>query len=759
MISYAQCHEDVILWRALQGVDNGTYVDVGAHDPTDLSVTKAFSDAGWSGINIEPNPSYARKLRTDRPRDVTIEVCLGSKPGMATLYDFGHTGLSTTVAEIADRHRRAGFAAREHRIPVTTLAAVLDDLAGQPVHFLKIDVEGAEGEVLAGADFTRVRPWIVLIESVRPMLPEETQNLWEPLLLSWNYRFVYFDGLNRYYVAGEREDLARYFRVPVSIWDPYRDVETVRLARAVEEAERARDGEADAANRLSRVIADQQYQHLTLSDELRQAQRTIAELEQRGAEKISAVPRSEAGTAVGNAPALEVADFAASAAIGELDVDDAQALVRVVGAQAKRIVELRRDLQASREVAARRLSLVKSQEAQLHSQSERLDAEELDRALVTVENLRAANSQIEAWLRDIVSAEIARVEISIHDIVHLSRWRRTGQRLGLAKTLPWEAGFAPGVKGGGDGRPVAEMLEELRQLWEKLQPLARSRWRQVGQNAGIAKRMPWEAGAWTSPLLGAPIPVVSAAVQHDVARRPAAAAAKVAAARTHDRTTYGAFVEYTSERFLEECRAACVDTILDIGANSGQFARSLRELHYPGHIVSFEPLSDAHAALSEAAKGDPLWEVASRCAIGAEDGWSEINVAGNSYSSSLLPMLDLHANADPRSVYKKTERCQVISLDTFIDGMFSDRTTLFGLKMDTQGFELEVLKGLRTRLDSIRVIVCEMSLSPLYAGAPTMPELCEYIARLGFRCVALAPEFEDPRSGNLLQANGVFVRR
>ena len=77
IISYAQTREDVLLWRALHNVHRGFYIDVGAHDPTALSVTRAFYDHGWHGINIEPNPSYAEKLRKERPRDVTLEVALG----------------------------------------------------------------------------------------------------------------------------------------------------------------------------------------------------------------------------------------------------------------------------------------------------------------------------------------------------------------------------------------------------------------------------------------------------------------------------------------------------------------------------------------------------------------------------------------------------------------------------------------------------------------------------------------------------------
>src|SRR5438874_9399617 len=132
IISYAQTREDVLLWRALHNVHCGFYIDIGAHDPTALSVTRAFYDHGWHGINVEPNPSYAEKLRKERPRDVTLEVALGYRPGVATFYEFGDTGLPTLVQEIADEHMTKGFKATERRVPVTTLAALRDDLGDQP---------------------------------------------------------------------------------------------------------------------------------------------------------------------------------------------------------------------------------------------------------------------------------------------------------------------------------------------------------------------------------------------------------------------------------------------------------------------------------------------------------------------------------------------------------------------------------------------------------------------------------------------------
>ena len=284
--------------------------------------------------------------------------------------------------------------------------------------------------------------------------------------------------------------------------------------------------------------------------------------------------------------------------------------------------------------------------------------------------------------------------------------------------------------------------------------LGRSRWRQIGQRIGVAKRMAWET-AVSTPTTPSVVPV--AALAAPKVSLPEVSGPSVPAGPSA--SSYEGFLEHTSRRFLEECRGFATDVVLDVGANIGQFAKGLRAHGYDGQMVSFEPLSEAHEALVAAAKDDPLWDVVDRCAVGAANGTAEINIAGNSASSSLLPMLDRHKDAAPHSAYAGSERCPVLTLDTFIDRTFADPTTLFGLKIDTQGFEAEVLAGLVRNRERVKVILCEMSLWPLYAGGPTMPELCRLLAELGYRCVALGPEFEDPRTGELLQADGVFVRR
>lgn len=220
-ISYAQNYEDVMLFRALKDIEHGFYVDVGAMDPTFHSVTKAFYDRGWNGINIEPVRHWYEKLELERPNDVNLNIAVFDKPGIIKLYDIPDTGLTTSEVTIAKKHtEKSGYNLREISIPTITLNDVLMNNENN-IHFLKVDVEGAEKNVLAGINLENRRPWIIVVEAIEPLSLEPNHHKWEYLLTDQRYDFVYFDGLNRFYIAEEHNDRTKFFKTPPNIFDEF----------------------------------------------------------------------------------------------------------------------------------------------------------------------------------------------------------------------------------------------------------------------------------------------------------------------------------------------------------------------------------------------------------------------------------------------------------------------------------------------------------------------------------------------------------
>lgn len=217
--SYAQNLEDILLWRALGHVPGGCYIDVGSHDPRCGSVSRGFYERGWRGIHFEPDPAYAALIRRDRPDEIVHEVALSDTEGTVRFVTTKTSGLSTGAAEYADEYRRSGEVAEERDVKTTTLKNACAAVAGRDVHWMKIDVEGMEESVLRGWDSRTLRPWIVVVEATRPNSSEPAHHAWDRLLVDADYRFVIFDGLNRFYVARERPELEPAFSAPVNIHD------------------------------------------------------------------------------------------------------------------------------------------------------------------------------------------------------------------------------------------------------------------------------------------------------------------------------------------------------------------------------------------------------------------------------------------------------------------------------------------------------------------------------------------------------------
>ncbi|HFG1569380.1 FkbM family methyltransferase [Vibrio cholerae] len=233
MISYSQNLEDVILWRALKNIGNGFYVDIGAAWPDEHSVTKVFYDNGWNGINVEPNLYHYNRLVSDRVRDINLQTAVGDKVGYLDMTIFSDTGLSTLVPEIADIHSKNGFNRQIVTVPVITLKELLEKYITdqQPIHFLKIDVEGLEEQVIKSSDWDRFRPWIVVVEATLPLSQTESYEGWNDILISSGYILAYVDGLNRFYLASEHSELLPKLKYPPNVFDEYVRSDQVNLEK------------------------------------------------------------------------------------------------------------------------------------------------------------------------------------------------------------------------------------------------------------------------------------------------------------------------------------------------------------------------------------------------------------------------------------------------------------------------------------------------------------------------------------------------
>lgn len=218
MHSYAQNFEDVTLRRALRDIDKGFYVDIGGYHPRMHSVTKHFYDKGWSGLNVEPNQVMLDRFVAERTNDINIGVAIGGRNSEIDLHIIGSTGLTTTVKSIASGHAVAGYATTGvKKVKMFTLETLFENYCmGRTVDFLKVDVEGAEPDVILPCKFQSNRPRIILIEN---------SNGYHEDLLSKGYVFCWFDALNRWYVRQEDEWRCDLVARPPSVWDRITNLE------------------------------------------------------------------------------------------------------------------------------------------------------------------------------------------------------------------------------------------------------------------------------------------------------------------------------------------------------------------------------------------------------------------------------------------------------------------------------------------------------------------------------------------------------
>lgn len=224
-LSFTRNFEDVMINRALGAVDKGFYVDVGGYMPISDSNTCALYQRGWRGMVVEPQARLHPQWAKHRPEDILVGAAVGEADGEVTFNEFPWNDQAATIApEIVAMHQREGREVKSYTVPLVTLNSLLEKHRPQgDVHLLSIDVEGAEKSALNGLDRTRFRPWLIVLESVLPNRPQANYGEWEHLLLSTGYEFVYFDAVNRFYLAQEHLDLRQHFSYPPCVWDNFVD--------------------------------------------------------------------------------------------------------------------------------------------------------------------------------------------------------------------------------------------------------------------------------------------------------------------------------------------------------------------------------------------------------------------------------------------------------------------------------------------------------------------------------------------------------
>jgi FkbM family methyltransferase len=219
-VSRAQNFEDYRLFRVFSSTTNGRYIDIGAWDPVYHSVSYNFYGAGWRGVNVEPVSLYFSKLQEARPLDKNYQRFVTNKPNQSLLFVVPNSGLSSSSkVNVEDLKIADPYEILEEWVDPISLNELFNQLSGEVIHWLKIDVEGAENEVLVSWEDNPARPLIVVVEATKPSSQQISDQSWEPELFSRGYLKAYFDGLNNYYCLKGHEEIRELVANPISVFD------------------------------------------------------------------------------------------------------------------------------------------------------------------------------------------------------------------------------------------------------------------------------------------------------------------------------------------------------------------------------------------------------------------------------------------------------------------------------------------------------------------------------------------------------------
>lgn len=272
MISYAQNLEDVLLWRCLKNVKDGFYIDVGAHHSEIDSVTKWFYDKNWHGINIEPVQELFREIEKNRPRDINLNVAAGDGEEDANFYLVKE---SPGLSSLKSREAYSEDDISVLNVKKRSLNGILHEYPVTDIHFLKIDVEGAEYDVIKGINLKIFRPWIIVSESISGFGIQNDESDLINYITSNNYKKAWFDGLNSYFIASERSDLFDIINVQPNIFDNFVLSKIVSLQNSVGRLENSLSESQEMIQSQDKVIQARDAQVFELETSISKSEKII----------------------------------------------------------------------------------------------------------------------------------------------------------------------------------------------------------------------------------------------------------------------------------------------------------------------------------------------------------------------------------------------------------------------------------------------------------------------------------------------------
>lgn len=257
MISYAQNAEDAVLARLFDRQSDGLYVDIGAGHPVFDSITKHLYDRGWHGVNVEPTRAMYDLLCAQRPRDINVQAAVTDREGTATLHEApeGNLGASTLEGAVAAGYAASGVPFTTTSVEAITLGSLLASHQISHIDLLKIDVEGHEGTIIRGVDWSVVHPRVLVVEATAPQTRAPTHQGWEDRLTGAGYVCTLFDGLNRFYADASDTEAVDCLSAPANVFD---DVEPWKWVSQIEGAKehiaRVEEARREAEARAAKLI-------------------------------------------------------------------------------------------------------------------------------------------------------------------------------------------------------------------------------------------------------------------------------------------------------------------------------------------------------------------------------------------------------------------------------------------------------------------------------------------------------------------------